>query len=185
MCDPSRPEHGLSRQMPVPQPDSDSARISHTVFTRAQCDVAWKVFSDCNLWPGFFEAHRANVQWHGVPWSAGSRLQFDFAEPEPAKFECVVTLCAPPQCVAWINHACGHTFQQCVLFEPYMGGGTKITTWIEFTTMEIRDGFLKVRPLLKSLLQTWFANFTAECDHQARAAATQRSADSCLPERDF
>jgi len=182
MRNPSRPENGLSRQVPVPKSQSDSARISHTIFTRAQCDVAWKVFSNCNLWPGFSEIHGSNVQWHGAPWSAGSRLQFDIAEPEPTRVECVITLCAPPQCVAWIIHVCGHTFQQCVLFEPYMGGGTKITTWIELTNPDLGGGLTKVRLLLKPLLQTWFGNFTAECDHQARMAGSQRSVDPCSQE---
>lgn len=180
MCHPSRPENGLSRHVPVPKSQSDSARISHTVFTRAQCDVAWKVFSDCNLWPGFSERYGSGVQWDGTPWNTGSRLQFDIADPEPTKVECVITLCAPPQCVVWINHVCGHTLQQSVLFEPYMGGGTKITTWIEVTNTELRDGFARVRLLVKSLLQTWFSNFTAECDHQARVAG--RFADSGSPE---
>jgi len=182
MCNPSRPENDLSRHVPVPKSQSDSAGISHTVFTRAQCDVAWKVFSICNLWPGFSETHGSNVQWHGAPWNAGSRLQFDIAEPEPTRVECVLTLCAPPQCVAWINHVRGHTFQQCVLFEPYMGGGTKITTWIELTNTERGDGLTKIRLLLKFLLQTWFGNFTAECDHQARMAGSQGFADSGSPE---
>jgi hypothetical protein len=69
--------------------------------------------------------------------------------------------------------------QQCVLFEPYVGGGTKVTTWIELTHPELRSSIAKIRSVLKSLLQTWFGNFISECDHQARAADSRGNADSC------
>jgi hypothetical protein len=109
----------------------------------------------------------------------GSRLHFDIVEPERARIECVITLCTPPQCAAWINHVSGYTMQQCVLFEPYVGGGTKVTTWIELTQAGLGPDAPKVRFVLKSLLQTWFGNFTAECDHRARAADYRSNADSC------
>lgn len=170
MCDQSRPEYGLPRHLSAPESKSEAARIQHIVFTRAACDVAWKVFSDCNLWPGFSERYNSAVHWQGTPWSPGSRVQFDIQAPDPTRVMCVVTLCTPPQCVAWINHVAGFTMQQCVLFEPYFGGGTKITTWIELTDPDLHGGSVKLRALLKSLLHTWFSNYTAECDHRARAA---------------
>ena len=177
MSDLSGPETGLSRQASVHKSHSESC-INHTVFTRAHFAVAWKIFSDCNLWPGFLESHGSSVHWHGAPWNAGSRLYFDVVEPKPARIECLLTLCTPPQCVGWIIRESGHTVQQCVLFEPYVGGGTKITTWIELADKEFPDSFARVRSLLTSLLQTWFSNFTAECDHQARLAVSHRLADS-------
>jgi hypothetical protein len=179
MSDSSRPETGLPQELPVSDSPSDIVRIHHTVFTRAQCDVAWKVFADCRHWPRFSELYGSSVRWQGVPWSAGSRLHFDIVEPERARIECVITLCTPPQCAAWINHVSGYTMQQCVLFEPYVGGGTKVTTWIELTQAGLGPDAPKVRFVLKSLLQTWFGNFTAECDHRARAGDYRSNADSC------
>jgi hypothetical protein len=179
MSDSPRPEPGLPQELPVPDPLSDIVRINHTVFTRAQCDVAWKVFADCTLWPGFSELYGSSVRWQGVPWSAGSPLHFDIVEPEPARIECVITLCTPPQCVAWINHVSGFIMQQCVLFEPYVGGGTKVTTWIELSHPGLRSNIAKIRSVLKSLLQTWFGNFTAECDHQARTVSARSLTDFC------
>lgn len=170
MCDQHRPELGLPRHLSAPESKSEASRINHTVFTRASCDVAWKVFSECKLWPGFSERYDSAVRWQGTPWEPGSRVQFDILAPDPARVLCVVTLCAPPQCVAWINHVNGYTMQQCVLFEPYYGGGTRITTWIELTDPELNGGSVRLRAVLKSLLHTWFGNFTAECDHRARAA---------------
>jgi hypothetical protein len=168
MPDSLRPAPGLPKELPVSDQPSDIIRINHTVFTRAQCDVAWKVFADCKLWPGFSELYGSSVRWQGVPWSAGSRLHFDIVEPERARIECVITLCTPPQCVAWIIHVSGFTMQQRVLFEAYVGGGAKVTTWIELSHPGSSSSIAKTRSVLKSFLQTWFGNFIAECDHQAR-----------------
>jgi len=178
MPDSLRPEPGLPQELPVPDRLSDTIRIDHTVFTHAQCDVAWRVFTDCKLWPGFAELYGASVRWQGVPWSAGSRLHFAIVEPERARIECVITLCTPPQCVAWIIHVSGYTMQQCVLFEPYAGGGSKVTTWIELTHPGLPSSIARIRAVLKSLLQTWFGNFISECDHQARAVGYRNLAES-------
>lgn len=177
MSDQFGPEYGLPRRFPAADSKCEAARIRHSVFTRAQCDVAWKVFADTKLWPGFSERYGSESRWHGAPWGPGSRLVFDVLAPEPTTVECVVTLCTPPQCAAWINHACGYALQQCVLLEPYFGGGTRVTTWIDLTDPELHGGSVKLRSLLKSVLHTWFMNFSAECDHRARAAAHHRLAD--------
>jgi len=185
MPDSPWPEPGLPQGLPVSEQPSNIVRINHTVFTRAQCDLAWKIFADCRLWPGFSELYGSSARWQGVPWSAGSRLRFDIVEPERARIECVITLCTPPQCAAWINRVSGYTMQQCVLFEPYVGGGTKVTTWIELTDPRLSSNITKARSVLKSLLQTWFGNFIAECDHQARAVGFRSLTDSCsYPERE-
>ncbi len=184
MSDPSRPQSGPSPKLPAPDRLSDTVRISHTVFTRAQCDVVWKIFADCKLWPGFSELYGSSVRWQGVPWSAGSRLRFDIVEPERARIDSVITLCTPPQCVAWINHVSGYTMQQCVLFEPYVGSGTKVTTWIEFSDPGLSSNIAKIRSVLKALLHTWFSNFTAECDHQARAMGARSLTDSAYSDRE-
>jgi hypothetical protein len=180
MPDSPRPEWGLPQELPVSDHLSDIVRIDHIVFTRAQCDLAWKVFADCRHWPRFSELYGSSMRWQGVPWTAGSRLYFDILEPERTRVECVITLCTPPQCAAWINHVSGHTMQQCVLFEPYVGGGTKVTTWIELTHPGLRSSITKIRSVLKSLLQTWFDNFISECDHQARAAGSRSVAEPGL-----
>jgi len=60
-----------------------------------------------------------------------------------------------------------------------------VTTWIELTDPRLSSNITKARSVLKSLLQTWFGNFIAECDHQARAVGFRSLTDSCsYPERE-
>lgn len=87
----------------------------------------------------------------------------EIPQPEPLLIECIITLCVPPQCVAWITNVCGHSMQHCLLLEPYLGGGTKVTTWVE-----LHPGTAKLESSLRSVLRTWFNHFVAECDYQAR-----------------
>ena len=172
MCDQLRPESGLLGAISAPDSKCEAARIQHAVFTRAGCDLAWKVFSDVRLWPAFAERFDAQLHWGGTPWSPGSRLVMASGGQQAAIIECMITLFAPPQCAAWINRVGEYSMQQCVLFEPYFNGGTRISTWIELTDPALRGGSVKLRSMLKSLLHTWFSNFTAECDHLARTGSS-------------
>jgi hypothetical protein len=80
----------------------------------------------------------------------------------------VITICTPPRCVAWINHVLGYTMEQWVLFDPDAGGGTRVSTWIEFTGADF-DGS-EVEKLVTKFAAEWFGKFRAECDRMVRKA---------------
>ncbi len=59
--------------------------------------------------------------------------------------------------------------EQWVLFDPFGGGGTKVTTWIELTGAELCPEGHDARTVVKSMLEKWFGNFCAECDRMAES----------------
>src|SRR5262249_6670103 len=132
-----RPDRGLMPDFCAANPRSEIVRVDHIVFTKAQCELAWKVFSNWKNWPSFSDIYSSEIQWKGAPWIPGSRMHFEILQPVRAKVDRVITVCTPPRCVAWINHVNGYTMEQWLLFDPYVGGGTKISTWIEMTGAEI------------------------------------------------
>jgi len=163
----SRPNRGLTPDLCVTNLRSEIARIEHAVFTNAPCDLVWKLFSDWKHWPAFSDIYGSPIEWKGSPWVPGSRMHFEIVYPVRAKLDRVITICTPPRCVAWINHVHGYTMEQWVLFDPYSGGGTRITTWIELTGPELCPDGQDARALVKALLEKWFANFCHECDRVA------------------
>jgi hypothetical protein len=165
MSDSPGPNYGPSRTAPSQLAKAAIIRVKHSVFTRAGCDLAWKIFSNRAHWPSFCDKY-GDGRWTGIPWAAGSQFLMEIPPPEPLLIECIITLCVPPQCVAWITNVWGHSMQHCLLLEPYLGGGTKVTTWIELA--ELGPGTAKLEGDLKSVLRTWFNRFVAECDYQAR-----------------
>jgi hypothetical protein len=162
-----RPNRGLTPDLCASNLRSDIARIDHTVFTKAHCNLAWKVFSNWKNWPAFSNIYGPEIEWKGQPWAPGSRLQFEIVQPVRAKVDRVITVCTPPRCVAWINHVHGYTMEQWLLFDPYVGGGTKVSTWIEMTGADLCGEGKDARLILKGMLEKWFANFCAECDRIA------------------
>ena len=156
------PRRGL---MPLPSPDYEAhiARIEYAVFTNADCALAWRIFTNLNLWPRFSD-HYGSIRWQGAPWMPGSRLHIDIREPINATVDRVITVCMPPHHVAWINHVRGYTMEQWVSFDPYAGGGTKVSTWIEITGAELSMEGGKTIKMVKTILAGWFENFAAECD---------------------
>ena len=148
---------------------SEIARIEHAVFTKAACDLVWRLFSQWKRWPAYSDIYGSEIEWKGTPWTPGSRLQFDIARPIRTRVDRVITFCTPPRCVAWINHVHGYTMEQWVLFDPFAGGGTKITTWIEVAGADLRVDGKDAREMVKEILATWFANFSADCDRMAES----------------
>jgi hypothetical protein len=167
MNKPYRPAGGLTAGPSPINNKTEIVRIEYMVFTQANCVMAWKIFSDWKLWPSFSDIYGNSMEWRGTPWAPGSRLLIDIVQPIAAKVDRVITVCTPPRCVAWINHVHGYTMEQWVLLDPYTGGGTKITTWIELTGAELWVDGRDVRVLVKGLLEQWFRNFCAECDRAA------------------
>lgn len=147
--------------------ESQVERLEYIVFTQADCALAWKVYSDINLWPSFCDIY-GEIEWQGTPWTPGSRLRTELRPPLGATAQRVITVCMPPRQVAWINHVRSSTMEQWVSFDPYPGGGTRVSTWIEVTGAELeadRSNFLKY---LRKVVATWFENFALECDRVAK-----------------
>jgi hypothetical protein len=158
---PSEPTPGPT---PVPcttNPKPKIVRIEYSRSTKADCALAWGIFSDCARWHHFSDAYRSIV-WRGAPWVPGSRLQIEIVRPVVATQDRVITLCEPPRCVAWINHVLGYTMEQWVLFDPEKEGGTRVSTWIEITGVDV-DG-QDVEKQVTEYLDGWMVKFCAECD---------------------
>ena len=167
MNPPSRPGRGLTPTLPNANLRPEIGRIEYGIFTRADCGLAWKIFADCERWSNFLDAY-SSFRWQGAPWTPGSRLHIELVRPIAAKLERVVTICTPPRCVAWINHVLGYTMEQWVLFNPHPGGGTRVSTWIEFTGPALHVDGHGMSEIIQSFVEEWYGNFRAECDRLAR-----------------
>lgn len=141
-------------------------RVEYVVFTKAHPQLAWRIFSDVDLWPKFCPLYR-EIRWQGAPWSVGSRLHIEVREPINAIVDRALTVCMPPHHISWISHVRGYTMEQWVSLDPAPGGGTRVSTWIEVTGAGIsRDKEFDLQQL-KSVVSTWFDNFSQECDRAA------------------
>ena len=165
---PDPPVCGLPANAFAKKHKTEIVRIESVVFSQADCTLAWKIFSDWTLWPKFSNIYGNGIEWHGPPWESGSRMTIDIVSPVSARVARVITVCTPPRCVAWINHVNGYTMEQWVVFDPYGGGGSKITTWIELTSPELFSQECDVKRLVKNLIDEWFRNLCAECDRAAK-----------------
>jgi polyketide cyclase/dehydrase/lipid transport protein len=145
---------------------SPFVRVEYAVFTKAKPELAWKIFSDIESWPKFCSLYK-NIRWQGAPWTAGSRLHIEIREPINAIVDRALTVCMPPHHISWISHVRGYTMEQWVSLDPAPGGGTRVATWIEVTGGTVsRDQALDLQQL-KSVVSTWFDNFSLECDRAA------------------
>jgi len=160
----SGPAPGLTPIVCDTPPKPEIVRVEYARSTQADCGMAWRIFSDISRWHRFSDAYR-NIEWRGVPWAPGSRLQIDIVKPIVATQDRVITICSPPRCLAWINHVLGYTMEQWVLFDPAPGGGTRVSSWLEITGPAF-DG-PDVEKLIKRTMENWFLNFCAECDRIA------------------
>ncbi len=161
------PRRGLLPELP-PEFSNHIARVEYAVFTNAKRSLAWQLFSDLSLWPKFCNLYE-NIRWHGTPWTPGSRLRIDVREPVNATVDRVLTVCMPPNHIAWINHVRGYTMEQWISFDAYQGGGTRVSTWIEVTGGEVSAHRSEDIRLLETVVEGWFDNFRAECDRIARS----------------
>lgn len=142
-------------------------RVEHTVVTRADRALAWKVFSNVDLWPRFSELY-GDIRWLGEPWMAGSHMNIELKSPVGTVVDHVITVCAPPHLVAWIDHIHGDTMEQWVHFRPVPTGGTEIHTWADLVGTTTTLGGRDVREGVTNFIRTWYNRFSAECDQLAR-----------------
>jgi DNA-binding NarL/FixJ family response regulator len=147
-------------------------RFEYSVITKATPEVAWRVFSNLQLWPQFSELYD-DIHWtKGEPWQAGSHLSIRAAKPIGVTLDHVITVCVPPERVAWIDHAVGTTMEQWVFFESRPGGGTRVHTWGELTGMMPLITGQTIKDLLLEFTRAWYDRYAVECD---RVAGTSSS----------
>jgi hypothetical protein len=155
------------------------ARLEYSVFTRADCSLAWKVLTNVELWPKFCRLYK-HIRWQGTPWTPGSRVRVDLGAPVNSTADRVVTVCSPPHHVSWINHISGYTMEQWVSLDPFNLGGTRVSVWIEVTGGDPSRDRAEDMRLLQSVVVEWFDNFWRECDlvaQQARSGDIRSEAD--------
>lgn len=158
-----RPAEGPAESLCSPRPAI--ARIEYSVVTKIDCSLAWNIFSRCEEWNRYLKAYE-NIRWLGEPWAAGSRLLIELNYPTSAVQNRIITVCNPPRCVAWINHVLGYTMEQWVLFDPHSGGGTRISTWVEFTGPTMCIEGHDVVAVIRDFVERWYSNFRDECDRR-------------------
>ncbi|HYM74601.1 MAG TPA: hypothetical protein VE377_01375 [Candidatus Dormibacteraeota bacterium] len=142
-------------------------RFEYSIITRATPDLAWKVFSNLELWPQFSELYQ-QIRWSkGEPWQEGSRLSIRTANPIAVTLDHVITKCVPGEEVAWIDHAVGTTMEQWVFFKTLRGGGTRVNTWAEFTGLTAFIAGRKIKDVLLEFTRTWYDRYAQECDRAA------------------
>lgn len=162
----SAPGRGPATPLRSQPSNTGIARIDFAVISRADCGLAWKIFSQCEEWNRFLSAY-GKIQWFGERWAPGSRLQIELTYPAPLVQDRVITICNPPRCVAWINHVMGFTMEQWVLFDPAPAGGTRISTWIEFTGEALHVDGHDVQAIVRGFVERWYTNFAAELDRMS------------------
>lgn len=145
--------------------------FEYTVTTRAAPALAWQIYTDWRRWPRFSDMYGA-IDWiKGEPWQVGSRLRIRIVKPVPTTVEHVITLCSPPDKLAWIDHALGTTMEQWVVFEALASGGTRVITSAAFTGLTSFLAGLALKQVLIEFTRTWYDNFRDECDAAARQQA--------------
>jgi len=164
------PRRGL---LPSLSPDviNHIARLEYTIFTKANCNLAWRVFSQVDLWPQFCSLYKS-ARWQGDAWVPGSRLRLELGAPLHAVADRVVTACNPPHQLSWINHIRGYTMEQWVSLEPFYSDGCKISVWVEVTGGDPSRDRTEDMRLLQSVVVEWFENFRTECDRLAEMEAS-------------
>jgi hypothetical protein len=145
-------------------------RIEYTVVTRADRELAWRVFSNVDLWHHFSDLY-GEIRWLGEPWMPGSHMKIELLSPVGAVVDHVITVCTPPHFVAWIDHVHGDTMEQWVHFKSVPTGGTEIHTWADVMGTTATLGGVDVREILADFIRTWYSRFSKECDQRAQADA--------------
>lgn len=145
--------------------------LEYTAFTKASPSVAWKLFCDYRFWP-FFSNIYGDIRWSkGKPWTVGSRLKIDIIDPVKTTVDHVITVCKPPERVAWIDHALGNTMEQWVTFEPQPDGTTRVHTWAEITGTEPMFAANQYSDFVRAFMRQWYDSFCWACDQLADGQA--------------
>ena len=142
--------------------------LEYTVFTQANPSLAWKLFCDHSFWPRFANVY-GEIGWSkGRPWTPGSRMKIEIVHPVKTTVDHVITICSPPQQIAWIDHALGNTMEQWVTFEAQPDGRTRVHTWAEITASEPLFSASNYSDYVRAFIRQWYDNFCAMCDQLAQ-----------------
>jgi hypothetical protein len=156
-------------------PRSEMVRVEYSAVTQADPALAWRVFTDWQRWRRFSDFY-GGIRWlSGVPWQVGSRLQIELVRPARTTVDHVITVCTPPHCVAWIDHALGNTMEQWVVFESLASGGTRVRTWAEVVGPTAELEGKPVGDLVRAFIELWYTRFCSDCDnvHEQECAVTR------------
>lgn len=142
-------------------------RLEYNVVTRANRDLVWQLFSDWRRWRRFSDVY-GDIRWgKGEPWQPGSRMLIDLLRPLPATVDHVITVCSPPEFVAWIDHVYGNSMEQWVTFSTLSDGSTRIHTWAEIAGPTQTVGGVDAIDMVRRFIRQWYEAFRAECDQVA------------------
>lgn len=98
-------------------------------------------------------------------------MKIDILQPVEATVDHVITICTPPEQIAWIDHALGHTMEQWVRFEAQSDGRTRVHTWAEITGVVPMFAANNYSDFVREFIREWYASFCSACDQLAQGEA--------------
>ena len=114
--------------------------FQYTVKTMASPAQAWDVFSNSKMWPRFANIY-GDIAWtEGRPWEVGSRMRIEILKPVRSTIDHLIICCDPARELGWIDRCAGVTMSQWVEFTALPSGGTKIHTWGDLSSPEMKFG---------------------------------------------
>jgi hypothetical protein len=118
-------------------------------------------------WPRFANIYGAIAWTKGKPWTPGSRMKIEIVHPVKTTIDHVITICTPPQQIAWIDHALGNTMEQWVTFDALQDGKTRVHTWAEITGSEPMFSASNYSDFVRAFIRQWYDGFCKVCDEFA------------------
>lgn len=141
--------------------------LQYTAFTKASPALAWELFCDFRLWSRFSNIY-GEIQWSkGKPWTPGSRMKIEIVQPIKATVDHVITICSPPEQIAWIDHTLGNTMEQWLTFEALADGRTRVHTWAEITGSAPFVSARNFSDFVRDFIRQWYDSFCLACDQLA------------------
>lgn len=138
--------------------------FEYVVTTKASPALAWKIYSDCKMWPNFANIY-GDMKWsEGRPWEVGSRMDIEVVRPVSTVIDHLIIACEPQRELGWIDRALGVTIGQWVEFEALESGGTRVTTWGDVAPATTMIGGKPVSHLVDVFTETWYENYRSTCD---------------------
>jgi hypothetical protein len=146
----------------------EMVRFEYSVSTRADRNLAWKIFTNIFLWRRFADVY-GDIEWtSGAPWTVGSRLKIGILGKHKTTVDHVITALSHPHSIAWIDHFMGNTMEQWVQFDVRKEGGTSVRTWAEITGSNHQIGGKPTGEVVATFIRGWFDRFREECDQMSR-----------------
>jgi hypothetical protein len=139
-------------------------QFQYTIKTQAGPAQAWEIYANWNLWPRFANIY-GEIAWiEGRPWEVGSRMKIEILKPVRSTIDHLIICCEPAKELGWIDRCSGLTMSQWVEFTPLANGGTKIHTWGDLSSPEMKFGVKSAKELLATFIETWYENYRMACD---------------------